>query len=256
MSSHKLFQLQESSVVRAKNRNDNNDPPKLFQLQESAVRAKNRNDNNNTIDKEFQDELDSVRTPPKNDISISSSTSNASTKIKSKRRLEQSIPRRGRAKYSSLFNSLEVQQLIEKNNRLEIKIAEKINSEEVLRGQLTRVMTELKKITESMDTMTRYCKGLESEKRVMKNQLVMSKNSKNSKVFFDNLQGRQDSSDDESRSSRDDKSLSEFSVAMVPTPRQTHRELLRQRTNVLESNKERLIEEDIELTVDTEMLYD
>jgi len=161
-----------------------------------------------------------------------------------------------RALKKQFENKEEVQQLNEKNNILEIKVAEKINSEEVLRGQLTRVMTELKKITESMDTMTRYCKGLESEKRVMKNQLVMSKNSKNSKVFFDNLQGRQDSSDDESGSSRDDKSLSEFSVAMVPTPRQTHRELLRQRTNVLESNKERLIEEDIELTVDTEMLYD
>lgn len=155
-------------------------------------------------------------------------------------------------------NDEEVQQLIEKNERLENSIAEKSNSEEVLRGQLTRVMTELKRISESMDTMTRYCKRLESEKRMMQNQLYFSENSEDSsKVFFDNLQGRQDSSDDESGSSRDDKSLSEFSVAMVPTPRQTHRELLRKRTNVLESNKEHLEEEeDIELTVDTEMLYD
>ncbi len=156
--------------------------------------------------------------------------------------------------------------LMEENEKLKDAIDEKTRSEIKQEKRLEEVSKSLQDLTNYLDTMAEYCNGVEEEKNMLKKQVEAYKrnggasSSKNN--LFNLLEG------DESDGDGDDDtvsgmSLSDFSVAQVPSstssslrrPRPEFMNMLN-RTSIMDKSTVTLLlrpsEEEIELTMDTE----
>ena len=157
-------------------------------------------------------------------------------------------------------NSEQVRQLTEMNAKFQSTIETQSKKEVLLEEQLDAMESKFRELADTMDTVTTYCSGLEHEKRLLKEQLISIKTNG---AFIDSLLTEDDSHgdgglDEDDEDTLDGRSLSDFSVAQIPAPRQTQRDFLRKRTTVQERAcvEEEAESEDIELTVDANLLYD
>lgn len=143
-------------------------------------------------------------------------------------------------------NKLLVQKLQDENDKLQSTISQQREHEEDMQQKLVSMQNDIDELTRSMDTLTNYCRGIEEENRQFKVQQQSSLTIVNEYDL-----------DDED--TLDCRSLSDFSVAQIPSPRQTHKEFLLMKTKIQESaleSKQGKADDDIELTVDTRILYD
>jgi len=143
-------------------------------------------------------------------------------------------------------NKLQVQKLHDENDKLQSTISQLREHEEDMQQKLVSMQNDIDELTRSMDTLTNYCRGIEEENRQFKVQQQSSLSIVNEYDL-----------DDED--TLDCRSLSDFSVAQIPSPRQTHKEFLLMKTKIQESaleSKQGKADDDIELTVDTRILYD
>jgi chromosome segregation ATPase len=154
-----------------------------------------------------------------------------------------------RALKTQYDTSEQVRMLTEKNEELLATVKEQNKVESVLKKQLVSMESKLREIVHSMDTMAQYCSGLEEERRVLKRSLENTHSPNKAFCGIDNAED----SDGGDEDTLDGRSLSDFSVAQIPAPRQTHREFLKKRTAVSNVDTDG---EKIELTVDTRHLYD
>jgi hypothetical protein len=145
--------------------------------------------------------------------------------------------------------SEEIRLLTETNEQLLNTVSEKNKTESALKKQMYSMEKKLREVVESMDTMAQYCTGLEEERRVLKLALEKAKSNEKSADDDDN-DGYSYVGDEDTL---DGKSLSDFSVALIPPPRQTQSEILKKRTAVSAGKEDG---GNIELTVDTKHLYD
>lgn len=142
--------------------------------------------------------------------------------------------------------------MTEKNKELHAIVQEKREIELMLKNQISSMESKMKEIVHSMDTMAQYCSGLEEERRILRLSLERAQDSTNGVLDgTENVDGSDGYDEDED--TLDGRSLSDFSIAQIPAPRQTHRELLKKRTAVSKADTDG---EKIELMVDTRHLYD
>ena len=159
-----------------------------------------------------------------------------------------------RALKEQFENHEEIRQLAEKNAKLQLTVEEKAGTEDRLKDRVKELETKIQEFTSSMETMTQYCNGLAKEKMMLKEQLESKYGPQAS--FFDHT-GRDDDTSTGDEDTLDGRSLSDFSIALVPAPRQTQSDLLKKRTTVKEKVWHEEDEgEDVELTVDTRLIYD
>ena len=152
----------------------------------------------------------------------------------------------------------QVQGLLEENQRLKEVTEKATNTEALTRNLFDEKEAKYKKLLDSMDTLTKYCSGLENEKKAL---LDLQNSSRRN--LFDLLEN----DDSSSRSGEDDDtvSLSDFSIANVPrnyhVAKKTQIKYMstdpsqvknRQNTSISEKSSS----EQIELTFDTSaMIY-
>jgi mediator of RNA polymerase II transcription subunit 21 len=144
-------------------------------------------------------------------------------------------------------NKLQVQKLLDENDKLKSVIMEQREKEKELQQKVTSMQNDVNELTISMDTLTKYCRELEEERRLSKGQKESS------------ISGITSDYDLDDEDTVDCRSLSDFSVAQVPSPRQTHKQFLLMKTKIQESVMETTqgkADDDIELTVDARILYD
>ena len=144
----------------------------------------------------------------------------------------------------------QVRQLATHNETLKDDAEKYMQREEMMKAKLIFMEGKIIELIDSMDTMTQFCGTLEGEKKTLKAQLESARNPNS--AFFDVLENSDTDLDDED--TVDTRSLSDYSLAQTPAPRQTQREFLMKRTHI----KEKVYEEgeDVELTVDTRHLYE
>mmetsp|Transcript_15759 Transcript_15759/g.18296 ORF Transcript_15759/g.18296 Transcript_15759/m.18296 type:complete len:1183 (+) Transcript_15759:97-3645(+) len=160
--------------------------------------------------------------------------------------------------------------LTEENIKLERLLHEKTESQIRIQKRLTDVDTKLNDLTIHLDTMTRYCHSLEQEKKLLLKDIDTlrkpgASSSSNRSLF--NLLERDDSGDDDNDD--DDTvsgmSLSDFSVARVPSTRQLqsnsprHRGDMTSRTFISpkseSSHDHTLTDDEIELSFDSRINF-
>lgn len=150
-------------------------------------------------------------------------------------------------------NNEQVRVLTEQNDHLLEIVKDKREAELLLKDRMSVTESKLKEITNSLDCITQYCSGLEEEKRILVNSL---ENARNPSKGFCGIAEDDDSDYDED--TLDGRSLSDFSIAQIPAPRQTQRDFLLKRTLISQavSEEDSASGEHIELTVDAGILYD
>jgi chromosome segregation ATPase len=150
----------------------------------------------------------------------------------------------------------EVRTLTEENNKLQKSVDDRVKSSTKQQKRLEEVSKSLEDLTNYMDTMVQYCYGLEEEKKFLKKEIESFKNAGNSSSTHNlfNLLESVESDDDDDDDTVSGMSLSDFSVAQIPTSiRRRGRPDIMSRTNILSDSTESLLEpadEEIELTVD------
>jgi len=149
-------------------------------------------------------------------------------------------------------DSEEVRMLTAQNKKLESDVQTYRKAETETDARLAFTENKIVELINSMNTMTQYCGTLEEEKKIMRAQFESLRNP-GGVAYFDVLGGSDSDRDDED--TLDGRSLSDFSVAQIPAPRQTQREYLRNRTKIEDRVREE-DDEDIELTVDANILYE
>lgn len=143
-------------------------------------------------------------------------------------------------------NKLQVRNLLDENGKLKIIISQQLEKEEKMQQNILSMQNDIDELTSSMDTLTKYCRGLEEGKRVPKDEEESP-----SRISSEN--------DLDDEDTVDCRSLSDFSLAQVPSPRQSHKEFLLMKTKIQESAQEHKngkAGDDIEMTVDAKILYD
>ena len=147
--------------------------------------------------------------------------------------------------------------LMEENEQLKNIIDEKTKAEVKHEKRLEEVGKNLQDLTNYLDTMAQYCTGLEEEKKFLKKEVETLKNDGTKSNLFNLLEG-EDSDDNDTVSGM---SLSDFSVAHIPTSGRVSRPEIKNimnRTNVISKSQDTLLrssEEEIELTMDSEIPF-
>jgi chromosome segregation ATPase len=149
--------------------------------------------------------------------------------------------------------SEQVRMLTSQNEKLMDDVQKYRKAETETDGRLAFMESKIGELIDSMNTMTQYCGTLQEEKKIMLSQFEALRNPGGSGDYIDVLDNSDSDRDDED--TLDGRSLSDFSVAMIPAPRQTQREYLLNRTKIKERVREEE-DEDIELTVNANILYE
>ena len=139
----------------------------------------------------------------------------------------------------------QVRKLTTQNKKLMGDVGKYRQIEEDMKSKHVFMEGKIIELIDSMDKMAQFCGSLEGEKNNLKAQLESARN-----LDISSHSSIENSRDDECTLG----SLSEFSLAQTPAPRQTQWEILMKRTRI--SKKVNEEDEDIELTVDARHLYD
>ena len=147
-----------------------------------------------------------------------------------------------------------VKELQDQNEYLSNQLAVKDQKEKEMNDKMSSMETKIEELTKQLDTMTEFCNNLEEEKRVLTSHVASRRLPKTPEDSFLTSETSVDSDRDD-EDTVDNRSLSDFSLAQIPAPRQTQSAYLLKKTRIEERVCEE-DEEDVELTVDATILYD